>query len=109
MSDSDMRPCEHGFLQCLKCGQDGRKPPIILLAPVVELHPTSRPPNEAIVHLLAGLLERAKHGEIRAIALTTALGDGSIGGAFEHGDGGYVGDLIFGIEVVKRNLMEEVN
>lgn len=108
MNDSDMRPCEHGLMQCLKCGQDGRKPSLVLLAPVVELHPASSPPNQAIVNLLCALLERAKEGEIRAIALTTALGDGSIGGAFEDGGGGYTGDLVFGIEVVKRNLMEEV-
>jgi hypothetical protein len=71
---------------------------------VVSLEERKLAPNEHIVALFEDLLQRAKDGRIRSVALAMGVVGNQTSSAFEIGDGD-VAHLVCSIERVKLRLL----
>jgi len=64
-----------------------------------------REPDAAVIALIEELLERAKRGEIIAVAVAAQLPDASTSSAYELGSDGDVAHLTMAMERVKLRLL----
>jgi len=62
-------------------------------------------PSKPIVEILRDVLERAERGEVRGLAIAAHLRGGETLQGWSLGTDGSVGNLVYGLELVKCKLM----
>ncbi len=73
---------------------------------MAELKVLTRGPNPQVIELLEDMLERAKSGQIRGIAIATVNRDDCTSTVFELGDG-YLAPLTGSVSYLHKRLLAE--